>query len=301
MNKEQITQIVNTLVQENKFAEALKALSTYVKGIDKYLENDLLIQTSTFNGNEQKFQNGLLPPDNYDRGQAKTRYNITQILERLPNEGNDTGHAVPEAEETVTRSGDSHTAAKKQKILFLAATPENQVMLNLGKELRKIKDELSASTHRDKFDLESEMAVKIPTITKAMQVHKPQIVHFSGHGSGEQGLVVEDDGGKAKFFPTEGIDRLFKLFKKDVKCVVLNACYASEQASVISRHGIYVIGMNDAVGDKAAIDFATGFYQSLGEGNDYEFAFQIALVNTSSHIRNADTPELWRNGEKLEL
>ena len=245
----------------------------------------------------------MLSTDDYERGKAKTRYNITQISERLPEKGN---KVVVEVSNLNTEP-DSPTPpqhkilSEVQKILFLAATPEDQVILNMGRELNKIEQALSLSTYRGKFKLETKTAVKVPDITQAMQVHRPQIVHFSGHGSGELGLVVEDDAGQSRFFPTTGLDRLFRLFKNNVKCVVLSACYSADQAEVISKHGMYVIGMNNSVSDTAAIDFATGFYQSLGEGYDYEFAFEIALVNTSPNLEDADYPELWHNGKKLDL
>jgi len=302
MNKADITQAVKSLIAEDKLKEALKALSDYIKDIDSYIENDLLLQTSSFAGNEKGRQNGLISGEDYKMSRARTKYNLTQIIEKLPKEGNDvvieTANSNEESLHTPPQLKDANHV---QKILFLAATPEDQVHLNLAKELREIEEALSASTYRGKFDLQAKTAVKVRTITKAMQIHKPQIVHFSGHGSGKQGLIVEDDVGNTVFFPTGGINRLFRLFKKDVKCVVLNACYASEQAEAISQHGIYVVGMNDAIEDKTAIDFATGFYQSLGEGYDYEFAFNIALVNTSPNLEDADTPELWHNGKKLDL
>lgn len=301
MTKAEITQAVKLLIAEDKLKKALKALSDYVQGIDGDLENDLLLQTSSFSGNEKDRRNGIIGSENYKTTKARTKYNLTQIMEKLPAQGN---HVIIETdtnEEVPTTPPQSEVVDSVQKILFLAATPEDQVQLNLGKEFRKIETQLSGAKYRDKFKLENKMAVRILDITNAMQDYKPQIVHFSGHGSGERGLVVEDDAGNTVFFPTEGVNRLFRLFKKDVKCVVLNACYAAEQAKPISEHGIYVVGMNDAVGDKAAIDFAAGFYQSLGAGNDYEFAFNIALVNIAPHLNNANTPELWHNGEKLDI
>ena len=44
---------------------------------------------------------------------------------------------------------------------------------------------------------------------------------------------------------------------------VLNACYSFVQASALAQHIPYVIGMKQAIGDKAAIKFATGFYNLL--------------------------------------
>jgi len=195
----------------------------------------------------------------------------------------------------------------KIKILFLTANPiiinsqnEQTPLLRIAEECRKVKDGLEAATNRDDFELISESAVRVRTMTKAMQKEEPQIVHFSGHGTKTKGIAVENESGKVTLFPTEGLDRLFKLFKDTVKCVVLNACHSSVQAEAISKHGIYVVGMNDEIGDKAATSFAVGFYQSLGEGKDYKFAFEIAMVNISSHLNYADKPELWLNGKRIK-
>jgi len=106
------------------------------------------------------------------------------------------------------------------------------------------------------------------------------------------------------FFSSESLNRLFNLFKEEVECVVLNACFSQEQVIAISskgvgtKNGIYAIGTNDSIDDQAAIDFSKGFYQSIGEGKDYKFAFQIGLV----HINNSDAAnksEIWFNGENI--
>ena len=33
--------------------------------------------------------------------------------------------------------------------------------------------------------------------------------------------------------------------------------------------------MNQAIGDRAAIEFAVGFYAAIGAGESYEFAFKL--------------------------
>lgn len=204
----------------------------------------------------------------------------------------------PEQDHTISAAQQA-TDDLLTNILFLSANPKNTSQLRLGEELRKIKDSLAASTYRNKFSLVSESAIRVPTMTKAFQQQRPEIVHFAGHGIGEEGIIVENDVGDIVKFPTSGLDLLFKLFSKQVKCVVLNACYSKEQAEVISQHGIYVIGMNKAIGDKAALDFSVGFYQSLGEGNSFQFAYNMAMVNNSVNKRDAETPELWYNGKLI--
>jgi hypothetical protein len=58
--------------------------------------------------------------------------------------------------------------------------------------------------------------------------------------------------------------------------VLLNACYSVLQAEAIALHIPYVIGMNQAVGDAAAREFAVGFYDALGAGRTIEFAYKFA-------------------------
>jgi AAA-like domain/TIR domain len=57
--------------------------------------------------------------------------------------------------------------------------------------------------------------------------------------------------------------------------VLLNACYSQVQAEAIARHIDSVIGMSQPIGDRAAIEFATSFYDALGAGEAVEFAFRL--------------------------
>jgi hypothetical protein len=100
----------------------------------------------------------------------------------------------------------------------------------------------------------------------------PQIVHFSGHGSTE-GIALEDNDGQAQLVSTDSVSGLFALFANDVQCVLLNACYSSSQAEAISQHIPYVVGMSKEIGDRAAIEFAVGFYDAMGAGRSVEDAY----------------------------
>ena len=47
------------------------------------------------------------------------------------------------------------------------------------------------------------------------------------------------------------------------------------QATAISQYIPYVIGMNKAIGDKAAIEFVVGFYKALAAGESIDFAYKL--------------------------
>lgn len=175
-----------------------------------------------------------------------------------------------------------------KKILVLAANPKNSSELRLGEEVREIEEGLRLSRYRERFKLLSKWAVRARDFHRYMLDIQPQIVHFSGHGIGENGIALEDDVGKAQLVSTDALESLFKIFaSKGVECVLLNACYSKVQAEAISKYIPYVIGMTKEIGDKAAITFAVAFYDALGAGETVEFAFELGR----SAIQIAGIPE----------
>jgi hypothetical protein len=165
-----------------------------------------------------------------------------------------------------------------QTILFLGANPKDSSRLRLDQELRDITEGLQRSQKRDRFNLRQRWAVRPRDIQRAMLDEQPQIIHFSGHGEGEAGLVFEDELGNSKLVDGAALAGLFELFADQLNCVVLNGCYSEVQAQAIGQHIPYVIGMNQAIGDQAAIAFAVGFYDALGAGRDVGFAFNFGCA-----------------------
>jgi len=153
--------------------------------------------------------------------------------------------------------------------------------------VRDIGEGLQRAKHRDEFILEQKWAVRPRDIQRAMLDINPSIVHFSGHGTGDEGLVFEDEKGSTKLVDGEALAGLFELFAEQVECVVMNGCYSEVQAEAIAQHVNYVIGMKKAIGDKAAIEFAVGFYDALGAGKSVEFAHKFGCAA----IRLAGIPE----------
>lgn len=177
----------------------------------------------------------------------------------------------------------------KKKILILTANPKDTLRLRLGEEVREIDQGLQRAKRRDEFELQQQWATRIQDIRRAMLDFKPNFVHFCGHGEGEAGIVFEDNTGKAHLVGAEAMEGFFRLFANDVECVLLNACYSEVQARAIAKHIDYVIGMNQRIGDKAAIEFAVAFYDALGAGESPKFAYELAcnalqMANIPEHL-----------------
>jgi hypothetical protein len=129
---------------------------------------------------------------------------------------------------------------QQQKILVLAANPIGTTKMRLDEELREIKEGLRRAKGRDQFLIESTEAVRYRDIPRAVMDFEPQIIHFSGHGSQEDGLVFEDATGQPKLVDARALAGLFELFADNVKCVVLNACYSEIQARAIALFALLV-------------------------------------------------------------
>lgn len=163
------------------------------------------------------------------------------------------------------------------KILFLAANPEDSTRLRLDKEAREIEHRIMLAQKKDQFLLIKKGAVRTGDLQLYLNQEKPVIVHFSGHGSEQKRIVLEDEYGNSVEVPLEALERVFETLKDNVRCVVLNACFSLEQAKAINKNIDFVIGMPDSTGDGAAISFSYAFYLALVSGRSIKNAFDQGI------------------------
>lgn len=178
-----------------------------------------------------------------------------------------------------------------KKILILTANPTNTKPLRLSEEVREIKSAWERSLNREQFEISIGEAVRPQEFRRTLLDHKPDIVHFSGHGGGEQGLALMADNGEAFLVKVAPLAKLFKALQEIffIDCVFLNACYSDVQAEGIYPYVNYVVGMNQKIGDEAAKQFAIGFYDTLFAGQSIKSAFDlgcnaIEMENIPEHL-----------------
>jgi hypothetical protein len=162
----------------------------------------------------------------------------------------------------------------KIKILFLAANPVNSTPLQLDEEIRSITQKIQGSEWRDLIELVSAWAVRPDDLLQLLNQHKPQIVHFSGHGMSTGEIILLDNAGAVKPVSATAIRSLFKTLKDNIRLVVLNACFSRLQAKAIVENIDCAVGMSTAIGDQAAILFAASLYRAIGFGRSIEEAFE---------------------------
>ena len=172
------------------------------------------------------------------------------------------------------------------KILFLAANPADRTRLELDIEFRAVQDQLLRGKYRDCFKLlVPQFAAGIQDFTSALTRQQPHIVHFSGHGSAEQGIAFEGAGRSSRPAGRDELTDLFKALARNARLVFLNACHTREQAAILGNIFDYTIGTNSRILDRDACDLAAAFYRALADGATVRGAFQTAQSALDNRVR----------------
>jgi tetratricopeptide (TPR) repeat protein len=179
------------------------------------------------------------------------------------------------------------------KILFLGANPSDSTWLAIDREVREITQRLRATPHGARFEIEQEWAVQVSDLQAALLRHRPDIVHFGGHGRATGEILVADEIGNAVPIRPSALAELFRILGDSIRCVVLNACYSEHQAEAIRRHVDCVVGMSGAIKDGASIAFSGAFYETLGFGRPVKTAFELGKNQIDlTGLLDADVPKL---------
>lgn len=196
----------------------------------------------------------------------------------------------------------SESPSNIKKILYISASPANIDNLQVDFEFKKIKGALNAGSLRDSFELLSPlMSVTLEDFLKAKHIHRPAIIHFSGHGL-QDGLMFATSENVFQIVPTELLKDVFKGIEAYTELIVLNACYSSSQAKVISDNGVWVIGMNVPVTDGAAVFLSEKFYNFLSDGQSVEDAFKnLRILMELDHPEEVKTLEIWKDGKLKKM
>lgn len=182
----------------------------------------------------------------------------------------------------------------KITVLFFASNPRDQLQLQLDEEVRSIQDMIRKSKHRDAVKLESMWAVRPSDILQGLNEYLPTIVHFSGHGSSENELVLLDNSGNTKLVSLNAIVQVMASSVDSIKLVFFNTCFSFNQANEVTKYVDAAIGMNTSISDEAAKIFSSQFYSSIGFGLSVKKSFEQAKgMLMIEGIEEENTPMLF--------
>ena len=168
----------------------------------------------------------------------------------------------------------------KVKILFLSAAPEDEEDINVDREFRQINEGIQKGSCKILLEFVPEWNIRPDQLIEKLQIHDPDIFHFSGHGK-KEGILLENKNGGAELVDGDLLIDVFRALKNNkIKLVVLNTCNANKQAKAIAKNiGCAAIGMSSNIDDSIAIRFSASFYRNIAFGYSITQAFDISKLN----------------------
>lgn len=186
----------------------------------------------------------------------------------------------------------------KTRLLYLVASPAGEQPereIDVDADYDAIQDAIDAVGATDCFELRRVWGVRPEDLIDQLGHWRPNIVHFSGHGSRGRGLVFTNDLGHAVLASPAGLTGIFRVARNDdIRLAVLMTCYGLPLARALAPHVQVAIGIEDRLADDAATVFNRAFYSALAGGRSIQEAYSqgYARVRFCDGIHARNRPEL---------
>ena len=287
--KEHLTQL---LIAANE-KEAIDILIQWTGKNDDNLNNQAIQLAARYNRLQKDIYAGVVDSKDTDVSKAKLAATLQYLIDTVPKDA-----VIEIAEKPIIPPILITSIAKK--IIFFAANPFDTGRLNLKQEYAEIARQLEDKAARDRLEITSDFCTDLEGFQEKTNTFRPNIIHFAGHGSDAKGevadiasrgigriegnkntgLIFHESGyGAAMLVNDATLDYNFETFidieKIPIEVLVLNACYSSNQAEILSKRVKYVVGVHNSIADGASIDFSAGFYYGLADGRSIESAFRF--------------------------
>ncbi|MFF7449489.1 MULTISPECIES: effector-associated domain EAD1-containing protein [unclassified Streptomyces] len=156
-------------------------------------------------------------------------------------------------------------------VLCLLAGPKEASRLQLRQEHRTITEAALRGRERT-LDIRLSAATRRQDVVPALTEHKPDVLHFGGHGAPSGHLLLEEDDGSVAPVAAEALAAVLDAVG-GVSVVVLNACHLGRYGEVLGAHAREVIGSPERLADQDALAFCRGYYAALALGASWQGAF----------------------------
>jgi hypothetical protein len=188
------------------------------------------------------------------------------------------------------------------RILFMAAQPDDNVRLQsefddiVSKVQLRIQDDSllfllpTWNTDYDKF-------------LSRLNNDRPNVLHYSGHGDKDGIHLINNVNQSTQVLSNKYLDDIFEGTKNYLELVILNSCFSSEQADIISKHGIYVLGIHDIMDSAIGVELAKNFY--LGFSAQTKPVSILKAIKHGCRNFSLNYPHyvsnitLWKDGKKI--
>lgn len=181
------------------------------------------------------------------------------------------------------------------RVLFVSSNPEWTARLDLGDEMR----EIMRSLKRPDIKLMLLPAAQRLDLKMAVSSADIDILHFSGHATREEGIILRDEDGMEDPVAGTELENLLAKDGKRIKLTVLNACNTKDTAAKIRGSVGAVISTNRELKDDAARRMTRFLYAALSGGQTVEQAYATATNAIREAGQDATVYEL--DGEQTSV
>jgi hypothetical protein len=183
------------------------------------------------------------------------------------------------------------------KILLIQTNAEDEPNLRIDREVKGINEVILKKSITD-FNCISHLSPSLSELPSMLLAHKPEILHFSGHGS-RSNLFFENAQGKAESVTGKTLSRLLANCADSIVCFCINACRSSGVAKEVQHLFPYTISFPGLINDDFSILFSKCFYELIAMGEDVEKSFINAKSVLSSYVKEADLPLIHVNSRHV--
>ena len=146
--------------------------------------------------------------------------------------------------------------------------------LYLSAEVQEIRSALGEYTN---FSVQHVNEVQSGDFVRLLLDHRPDILHFAGHGGSDQKILLKGRDGEAPL-SSQNFAEILKQLPSAPRLLVLNACFTADFAKDLEPYVSAIVGAHGRIGDEAARFFAKTFYSVLSRSESVTRAFALAKV-----------------------
>jgi hypothetical protein len=156
------------------------------------------------------------------------------------------------------------------KILYIAANPYNQEILDFSPEITEIQRRVLGATSVEFVAMPS---LKFEDLASTLHQQKPDILHIAAHGN-DKALFLANYSNESIQLDADMLNAFFSDVSPP-RLVYLNACNSLEIAEKLSRAIAIAIGSTAPISVKAARATAVSFYERILDGASVDHAFDV--------------------------
>lgn len=205
---------------------------------------------------------------------------INQIVERGSDLNDDDNDAEYETVEIAEDSYEVNDSTKKQ-VLIIGVQPPKEHNLSIAEEMKNIYNALMPTNN---FEIHSHFAITKELFEKAINIIKPEIIHFIGHGNYKGIILLSQSESKSIYF-AEDLDKLLQTSVPEL--LYLNCCYSYEVVSGFNfKNYNSIICNSKEQHDTLALFFASWYYAAYSKYNNYDKAYNLAYKTLEYDLNN---------------